>query len=304
MLAKTRQILEMIRFSHTLFALPFALVAAVMAWVANARGTPRIAFRWQELLGILLCMVTARSAAMAFNRVADWRFDADNPRTKSRHIPSGTLKLSSVASFAVACSLGFIAATLVFLPNVLPLVLSLPVLAFLLGYSLAKRFTSLAHFWLGAALSLAPVCAWIAIRGGSVQQHPADLLPAVVLAKGVMLWVAGFDMIYACQDADFDVATGLRSVPARLGVRNALRLAMLCHAAMIAVLWLLPTVYPPLGWIYRSGLVAVALLLIYEHSIIRPDDLQRVNVAFFNVNAVVSVGLFAVTSLDLWLGGG
>jgi 4-hydroxybenzoate polyprenyltransferase len=299
MLSRLRTILEMISFSHTLFALPFALLAAVMAWTAGARSDPPVPFRWQDLLGIVLCMVTARSAAMAFNRIADWRFDADNPRTAKRHIPIGALSVSSVATFAIASAAAFVASTLIFLPNRLPIYLSLPVLAFLLGYSYTKRFTAAAHFWLGAALMLAPISAWIAIRGQQIMANPLDLLPAAVLGGAVLLWVAGFDVIYACQDVEFDRATGLRSVPARLGVARALRLATACHFGMVLLLAALPWVFPPLGWIYGLGVAAVALLLIYEHSLVRPDDLDRVNVAFFNVNAVVSIGLLAVTSLDL-----
>ena len=299
MLSRLRTILEMIRFSHTLFALPFALLAAVMAWTAGARSDPPVPFRWQDLLGIVLCMVTARSAAMAFNRIADWRFDADNPRTAKRHIPIGAISVSSVATFAIASAAAFVASTLIFLPNRLPIYLSLPVLAFLLGYSYTKRFTAAAHFWLGAALMLAPISAWIAIRGEQVIANPLDLLPAAVLGGAVLLWVAGFDVIYACQDVEFDRATGLRGVPARLGVARALRLATACHFGMVLLLAALPWVFPPLGWIYGLGVAAVALLLIYEHSLVRPDDLDRVNVAFFNVNAVVSIGLFVVASLDL-----
>jgi len=298
MFSRLRHILEMIRFSHTLFALPFALLAAVMAWnVTAGLSAERVG---RELVGIVLCMVTARSAAMAFNRIADWRFDADNPRTKMRHIPAGTLTVSSVIAFAVVCSIGFVLATLIFLPNRLPLYLAVPVLAFLMAYSLTKRFTSAAHFWLGAALMLAPISAWIAIRGDAVLADPADLLPAVVLGAAVMLWVAGFDIIYACQDFEYDREAGLHSVPTRLGVAAALKLAALCHLGMILLLAALPWVYPHLGWIYGAGIAAVAVLLAYEHWLVRPDDLTRVNVAFFQVNAVVSLGLFVVGSLDLW----
>lgn len=298
MFTRLRHILEMIRFSHTLFALPFALLAAVMAWnVTEGLTAARVA---RELVGLVLCMVTARSAAMAFNRIADWRLDADNPRTKMRHIPAGTLSVSSVVVFAAANSLGFILATLIFLPNLLPFYLSVPVLAFLMAYSLTKRFTSAAHFWLGAALMLAPISAWIAIRGDVVLASPADLLPAIVLGGAVMLWVAGFDIIYACQDYDYDRAAGLHSVPTRLGIAGALKLAAACHLGMVLLLAALPWAYPHLGWIYGVGIAAVAVLLAYEHWLVRPDDLTRVNVAFFQVNAVVSLGLFVVGSLDLW----
>ena len=300
MFTRLRHILEMIRFSHTLFALPFALLAAVMAWTATAAEQGSSAFRWQELAGIVLAMVTARSAAMAFNRVADARIDEINPRTAARHIPAGTLGVGSVIAFAIAASIGFVLSTLMFLPNRLPLVLSLPVLAFLLGYSYTKRFTWAAHFWLGAALMLAPISAWIAIRGSQVIASPLDLMPAVVLGGAVLLWVAGFDIIYACQDYEFDLAAGLRSVPARWGVARALRLAAVCHLGMIALLVVLAWVYPSFGWIYGAGVAAVASLLAYEHYLVRPDDLTRVNVAFFQVNAVVSIGLFLVAALDLF----
>jgi 4-hydroxybenzoate polyprenyltransferase len=324
-----RNFLELIRFSHTIFALPFALLAAVMAWrlsgIESAQTTfihdssfaigatkfdlPLIVewkfpFRWQELLGILLSMVTARSFAMAANRLADRKLDAANPRTAGRHLPAGILSVTSVAAFAAASAIGFIASTLLFLPNRLPLYLAVPVLAFLAGYSYTKRFTSLAHFWLGAALALSPVAAWIAIRGDAVLANPADLLPALVLGAAVFSWVAGFDIIYACQDYESDTRAKLHSVPVRLGVTRALRLAAACHVVTVACLAALPLVYPPLGWLYGAGIAVVALLLIYEHSVVRPDDLSRVNLAFFRINAVISLGLFAVATLDLLLGHG
>ena len=239
---------------------------------------------------------------MAFNRLADQQIDAQNPRTAARHLPSGTLSRASVGLFAVFCSALFVAGTLLFLPNRLPPLLALPVLLFLLGYSYAKRFTALAHFWLGAALMLAPICAWIAIRGQAVMQNPADLLPAVVLGGAVLLWVAGFDIIYACQDVQFDRSAGLSSVPARWGVATALHIAAACHAGMIALLTLLPLVYNRFGPIYWTGVAAVAVLLIYEHRLVRPDDLTRVNRAFFNVNAVVSIGLLLIGVVDLAIG--
>jgi 4-hydroxybenzoate polyprenyltransferase len=304
MLRTIRHLLEMIRFSHTLFALPFALLAAVMAWATPLPGTTATpTFHWQHILGILLCMVGARSAAMAFNRLADGRIDAENPRTKMRHIPAGHLSATSVTLFTLASSVLFVAATLLFLPNWLPLALALPVLLFLLGYSYTKRFTSLAHFWLGAALMLAPVSAWIAIRGQVLLAHPGDLVPALVLGGAVLAWVAGFDIIYACQDVEFDRKSRLKSVPAMLGVVGALRLAAVCHLVTLVLLALLPWLCPQvqLGWIYGLGIAAVAVLLVYEHALVRPDDLTRVNAAFFNVNVVISVGLFAVGTLDLLL---
>jgi len=299
MLRRVKYILEMIRFSHTLFALPFALLAAVMAWSRGARQEPPVAFRWTDLAGILCCLVAARSAAMAFNRLTDHRLDAENPRTRNRHLPTGLLSRGGVAAFAAAASAAFVAGTLLFLPNRLPLLLALPVLAFLLGYSYAKRFTALAHFWLGAALMLAPVSAWIAIRGQFVLQRPADLLPAIVLGGAVLLWGAGFDIIYACQDAEFDREHKLASVPARWDIAGALRIAALCHAGMVGLLALLPLVYNQFGWLYGTGVAAVAALLVYEHSLVRPNDLTRVNRAFFQVNAIVSLGLLLVGSADL-----
>ena len=287
------RILEMIRFSHTLFALPFALLAAVMAWAANAKQVPPIPFRWLDVLGILLCMVFARSASMAFNRLADRRLDALNPRTEKRHLPAGTLSVGSVILFTVVCSLGFVASTLLFLPgNRLPLYASVPVLLFLFAYSLTKRFTALAHFWLGTALMLAPIAAWVAIRGEVAW-------PPIVLGAAVMLWVSGFDIIYACQDFDFDLKMRLHSIPARCGIARALRIAATLHCGMLVLLAVLPSSYPEFGWIYYSGVAAIAILLTYEHAIVRPDDLTRVNQAFFHVNAVVSIGLLAIGSLDL-----
>jgi len=288
-----RAFLELIRFSHTVFALPFALLGAVMAWSAGRRTSPPVPFRLQDLAGILVCMVFARSAAMAFNRLADRHLDAVNPRTSLRHLPAGKLGVTAVVAFTALCSVGFVGGTLLFLPhNPLPLYASGPVLAFLFSYSYAKRFTVLSHFWLGAALMLAPVAAWVAICGW------IDW-PPLILGGAVLLWVAGFDMIYACQDAEFDAAMRLFSFPGRFGVKAALRAAALCHLGMVALLAALPLVYDPFGKIYLAGVLAVAALLVYEHSIVRPDDLSRVNQAFFHVNAVVSVGLLVVGCLDL-----
>lgn len=292
---RVADLLEMIRFSHTLFALPFALLAAVMAWTANAHSRPPVPFRGRDLAGILVCMVFARSAAMAFNRLADRRLDADNPRTRGRHLPTGVLSTAAVAVFTAVCSVGFVAGTLLFLPhNRLPLLASLPVLGFLFAYSFTKRFTSLAHFWLGAALMLAPVAAWVAIR--------TELeWPPLVLGLAVLFWVGGFDIIYACQDYDFDVKKRLRSIPARLGPARALGVAALCHLATVALLLILPCVYRDFHWIYLGSVAAIALLLLYEHRLVRPDDLTRVNRAFFHVNAVISIGLLVAGALDLWI---
>jgi 4-hydroxybenzoate polyprenyltransferase len=328
-LRTVRHFLELIRFSHTIFALPYALLAAIMAWrlrymlkafAADASQEAADKFlaefpsefdrwlaldiRWQEVVGILFCMVTARSFAMALNRIADRRLDADNPRTAGRHLPAGKLSLAAVVTFAVASALLFVASTALFLPNRLPLYLSVPVLLLLAGYSYAKRFTSLAHFWLGAALAFSPIAAWIAILGEQITQTPTILLPAVVLAGAVLTWVAGFDIIYACQDYESDRTANLHSVPVKLGISGALRLAAVCHVLTVALLAYLPFVYPYFGWIFFAGVAAVAILLVYEHLLVRPDDLSRVNAAFFHVNAVISLGLFAVGTLDLLVGGG
>jgi len=286
MWGKLVQILRMIRFSHTLFALPFALLAACLAW----RETP---FQWKHFLGILLGMVFARSTAMAFNRLADRTYDAVNPRTQRREIPTGALSVSSVWGFTLVCAAGFVASTLLFLPNPWPLRLSVPVLLFLCGYSYAKRFTSLCHYWLAAALMLSPIAVWIALKG-EVTAVP------LLLAGVIFFWVGGFDIIYACQDTEFDRSAGLFSLPARLGNRTALRIAFLSHMltiACLAALWYVSG----LGVVFGIGVLLVAALLIYEHQLIRPEDLTRVNQAFFQVNVVISVGLLAIGLLDLWL---
>jgi 4-hydroxybenzoate polyprenyltransferase len=204
--------------------------------------------------------------------------------------------------FTIVSAAVFFAGTLLFLPNPWPVRLAIPVLLFLLGYSYTKRFTSLAHFWLGVSLMLAPVCTWIALRGQFMSEHPLDLLPAVILGAAVLCWVSGFDIIYACQDAEFDKQARLRSIPATLGVRGALRLAAICHAATMICLALLVVLCPQLhlGWIFGGGIISVAALLVYEHWLVRPDDLTRVNIAFFNVNIIISVGLLIVGTVDVW----
>jgi 4-hydroxybenzoate polyprenyltransferase len=285
--SKVSDLLGMIKFSHTLFALPFALFGAALA----AKGRDGWHGRGRDWVGIVLCMAAARSAAMAFNRLADRRIDAMNPRTASRHLPSGQLSAATVWVFWAVCSLGFVMATLLFLPNRWPLILSMPVLAWICGYSYAKRFTSLAHVWLGSALMLAPVAAWVALRG--------DLRwPPVLLGLAVLFWVSGFDTIYACQDVEFDRANKLHSLPARLGVGNALRLASALHALMVVCLLGLGWAFP-LGAIYFTGVALIAALLIYEHALVRPDDLSRVNQAFFQVNVLISLGLLAFGVVDL-----
>jgi 4-hydroxybenzoate polyprenyltransferase len=252
-----------------------------------------VPFRLQDLAGIVLCMICARSAAMAFNRLVDRRYDADNPRTAGRHLPSGALRVKSVALFTALCAVGLVASTLLFLPNRWPLILSLPVLLFLLGYSYAKRFTAWCHYWLAAALMLSPLAAWIAITGTLAW-------PPVLLAAVIFFWVGGFDILYACQDVEFDQRVGLHSIPARFGVRRALQIAAashVCAALCLLGLWFVSG----LGLVFLVGVLLIAALLAYEHWLVRPDDLTRVNVAFFQVNAVISIGLFLIGVADVWL---
>lgn len=301
--SRLRTYLELVRFSHTIFALPFAVMAALIAMRFGGGNRWSLDAPWTLLwpmLGVLACMVTARTAAMAFNRLVDHAIDAENPRTASRHLPRGAVSAGEVLGLVVASSVAFIASTLLFLPNWLPLVLSIPVLAWLLGYSFAKRFTSLAHLWLGAALGLAPVAAWIALRGEILLTDPNDILPAVILGLAVTTWVAGFDIIYACQDADFDAVRGLHSAPARLGVPRALSGAKSLHLITLILLACLPSVVPQLGWIYWAAVAAIAALLMWEHALVRPDDLSRVNQAFFTANAAIGLLLLAAIALDLW----
>jgi 4-hydroxybenzoate polyprenyltransferase len=302
--SRLRTYLELVRFSHTIFALPFAVMATLIAIRFGADGRWSPAEPWslvKPVLGIIACMVAARTAAMAFNRLVDRAIDAENPRTASRHLPRGEVGIGEVLGLVVLSSAAFIAATLLFLPNWLPLVLSVPVLAWLLGYSFAKRFTSLAHLWLGIALGLTPVAAWIALRGETLLRDPVDLLPAALLGLAVTTWVAGFDIIYACQDATFDAGRGLRSIPAWLGVRGGLWLSAALHALTVLLLAALPWAVPELGWIYGIAVVVIAGLLAWEHGLVRPDDLSRVNDAFFTANAVIGLVLLAAIALDLWL---
>ena len=300
--SRLRTYLELVRFSHTVFALPFAIMAVLIAVRLGGDGVWSQPILWLRMsAGVLLCMISARTAAMAFNRLVDRQIDAANPRTANRHLPRGDVRVDEVLLLIACSAVTFVASTLLFLPNWLPLVLAAPVLAWLLGYSYAKRFTILAHVWLGVALGLAPVAAWIALRGSAVLANPADLLPAALLGIAVALWVSGFDTIYACQDARFDAAQGLRSIPARLGVPRALQLAAVLHALTVVVLAVLPLVVPQLGVIYWSSLAVIAVLLVWEHAIVRPDDLSRVNEAFFTANAIIGVVLLAAIAADLWV---
>ncbi len=295
--------LGLIRFSHTIFALPFAALATVMALAAPLPSGPPPAFRLRDIVGILLCMVFARSAAMAMNRLVDARIDARNPRTSGRHLPAGILSKGEVWAFTILCSAGFIASTTVFLPNFIPLVAAVPVLLFLFGYSLAKRFTAAAHLWLGVALSLSPLCAWVAIRGPESISVPSDLMAPLVLAAAVAAWVTGFDIIYACQDAEFDSNEGLHSVPARWGVPGALRIAAISHLVMLLLLAALPLVAADsgIGLVFWGALLLVAALVVRQHTLVKPDDLDRVNQAFFDTNAAISLALMVVGTVDCWI---
>ncbi|MFG0291111.1 MAG: UbiA-like polyprenyltransferase [Rhodopirellula sp. JB044] len=296
--------LGLIRFSHTIFALPFAILAAFLAWSTplSSADPATPAVRVTDIIGVLLCMVFARSAAMAFNRLVDHRIDAENPRTATRHLPAGVLSRRGVLMFTIACSVGFVASTLLFFPNRMPLYGSIPVLAFLHGYSLAKRFTASAHLWLGVALSLSPICVWVAIRGDAMSWEYISI--PLLLAGAIAFWVAGFDILYACQDADFDRGAGLHSVPSRFGIAGALRIAAGMHVVMLGFLVALVLSGSPagLGWIFAVAVALTAALVLIQHWLVRPDDLSRVNAAFFHTNAVISVLLLVAGTADCLAG--
>ena len=280
----TRLTLEMIKIEHTLFALPFAFLGAVLA----AKGLPSA---WQ-ILWIVVAMVGARSAAMAFNRIADRSFDAKNPRTASRALPAGLLSVGFVWAFTVVSAALFLLAAAML--NRLTLLLAPVALACVLLYSLTKRWTQLSHLVLGASLSIAPTGAWIAVRGAF--ESPVPLLLSLV----VLLWTAGFDVLYACQDYDFDRREGLRSIPARFGITRALWIARALHAAaFLALVWLF--LMTGLGPIAFAGVVATGALLVYQHRLVRADDLSRLNAAFFTTNAFVSVILLATFGTAVFL---
>lgn len=275
---------SLVAFRHSIFALPFALQGA---WLA-ARGVPRATL----LVWIVACAVAARTSAMAFNRWIDRRIDARNPRTRGRELPSGRLAPWQALSLAAASAALFVAAAWVI--NPLCGKLAPAVLAVLWFYSVTKRFTFLAHGFLGLALALAPLGAWLAVRG----DFGGDLWLPISLAAAVLCWVTGFDLIYACQDVNFDRESGLHSIPARFGVAKSLWLSRALHAATVALL-LVAWRRAELGWIYLASIGLAAALLAYEQSLVRSDDLSRVNLAFFTVNGWVGVGLFAGLALDL-----
>jgi 4-hydroxybenzoate polyprenyltransferase len=278
-----RVTLEMIKWEHSIFALPFALCGAMLA----AGGLPLL----RQLAWIIVAMISARSAAMAFNRVADAALDAANPRTRTRALPAGTLSSAFVTTFVVlSCAMFILAASQL---NRLAFALSPVALAVVLLYSYTKRFTRWSHLVLGFSLGIAPAAAWIAVRGSL---DPRILL----LTAAVTFWVGGFDVLYACQDYEFDRQSGLHSIPRYIGIRGALAVARAFHSVMLVLLIALVIAFG-LGKIALMGVVAVALLLTYEHTLISPRDLSKLNAAFFTMNGVISVVFFAFIAADLLL---
>lgn len=285
-LGKIRLTLEMIKFEHTVFALPFALLGAVLA----ARGWPSAG----DLFWIIAACVFARSAAMSWNRLHDDPFDRQNPRTQNWPLPAGLLTREFVWTFLVVCCIGFMFSA--WMLNPLAFWLSPVALAILFFYSLTKRFTSYTHLFLGLALGIAPIGAWIAVRGTLAW-------PPVLLGLGVLLWTAGFDMIYSLQDVDVDKRLGLNSLPVRLGKRRALGLSALCHAVAVLVFASLVAI-TPLGPFYLLAVGLCAWLLVYEQRLVSPDDLSRLPLAFFTLNGWVSILIFCGGILDISPGWG
>lgn len=280
--------LEMIKFEHSIFALPFALTGMVWASMAQSKTAwPG----WATFGWIILAMISCRSAAMAFNRIADREIDAINPRTRMRAIPAGLLALRQVnLFFALSIVLFVFAAAML---NRLSLILSPVALLVTLGYSLTKRFTPLCHFVLGLSLAIAPAAAWIAVTGSL---HPA-ILP---LVGGVMMWTAGFDIIYSLQDEEFDRENRLRSLPQTIGKPRALAVSRVCHGLAVACL-VGAGVAASAGAAFFVGVAVCAFLLVYEQSLVSPDDLSRVNLAFFTLNGFVSIGFFLFVLVDGWM---
>lgn len=285
MFTKLFIILSDIKIKHTIFALPFALMSAFLA----AGGVPEV----KKLVWIMVCMVGARSAAMAFNRIVDARYDAMNPRTRERAIPSGQVSVNNYWVFLVLSSVLFIFSA--WMLNKLAFYLSPLALIVVFFYSLTKRFTAFSHFWLGLAISIAPVGAWIAIR------EEISLI-SLLLGGAVIFWLIGFDILYSCMDVEADCANRLHSIPQRFGVEKALKLALASHVLMMLFLLLLLEPSVLLGPLYLAGVLLVACLLAYEHSLVKKDDLSKVNMAFFNVNGVISIGLMVFVIVDcIWV---
>lgn len=289
MIAALRPWFSLVKFGHSVFALPFALASA---WLA-AGGVPA----GRVLALIVLCAVSARTAAMAFNRWLDRRIDAANPRTSARELPSGKLPAAAVLALVLVAAALFVG--FAFALNPLCGRLSVPVLAILLGYSAFKRFSAAAHFVLGLALACAPLGAWVAVRGDLA----GDLVPPLLLAFAVLTWVAGFDLIYACQDAEFDRQSGLHSLPARLGVGRALGLSSALHVLTFVAL-LVFAARAGLGWVFGLALAGTGALLVWQHRLVSPRDLSRADMAFFTLNGWVAIGLFLGLAGDLALRGG
>lgn len=293
-MTRVRDLFSLVKFSHSIFALPFALCGA---WLGSGGVPPA-----RDLLLVVLCAVAARTAALAFNRLVDREIDARNPRTRARELPSGRLRAGTVLLVVVVASAVFVASA--FALNRLAGLLAIPVLLVLLAYSYVKRVSSGAHLVLGLSLALAPLGAWVAVRGGSPQGVGTGLTPVLWLAGAVLTWVAGFDLIYACQDVEFDRSEGLHSIPARLGVGRALGLSSILH--VLTVLGLVRVGFTAgLSFIWWGAVLLAAILLVWEHSLVTKDDLSRVDAAFFTVNGWVSVLVFAGLALDRGvLGGG
>jgi 4-hydroxybenzoate polyprenyltransferase len=283
MLNKIKIILEMIKFEHTIFALPFAFTGALLA----AHGIPS----WNTVLWILVAMVGARSAAMGFNRWADRKFDAENPRTKERALPKGLVTSRQVVLFTAVSSALLVFAA--YMLNPLAFALSPVALAVVFFYSYTKRFTFLAHAFLGLGISGAPMGAWIAVTGRFET-------PALVLGAAVIFWLLGFDVLYALQDIDYDRKAGLHSIPQRFGINRSLWIARISHAITMAMLFWLSSLLS-LGWYYLAGVFLSLSLIVYEHSLVRKDDLSKLNFAFFNMNGYISVTIFLFTLLDVLL---
>lgn len=281
---KLRTTLEMIKFEHTLFALPFAFLGAILA----AQGLPT----WWQILWITVAMVGARSAAMTFNRIIDRDFDAKNPRTANRELPAGKLSIGFAWAFLYVSIGVFLLAS--YSLNWLTFALSPVALLFVLGYSYAKRFTIFAHVLLGAALCISPSAAWIAVRGSLADEVP------ILLSLFVLVWTAGFDVLYACQDFEYDRKAGLRSIPAKFGIKNALRIARVFHVQAfitLLILWLATG----MTWPALIGVILVGGLFIYQHTLVKPNDLSRMNAAFFTTNAFVSVILLVTFGTAVFL---
>ena len=274
-----------IKIEHTIFALPFAVMSAFLA----AGGMPET----EKLVWIVVCMVGARSAAMAFNRIVDARFDAKNPRTRERALPSGQVSVGSYLVFLIASSALFVFSA--WMLNLLAFYLSPVALVIVFFYSLTKRFTAFSHFWLGLAISIAPVGAWVAIR-------EEISFTSLLLGAAVVFWLIGFDILYSCMDVEADRANRLHSIPQRFGVETALKMAFASHVVMVVLLLVLWELTVLLGGVYLAGVGLVAGLLVYEHSLVKKDDLSKVNMAFFNVNGIISLGLMAFVIVDcVWV---